>query len=173
VSYPARFQLVMAANPWPCARPPVDCECAPNTRRRYQQRLSGPLLDRIDLRVCVDAVPHGDLLQVGDSECSAIVAARVAAARSAAAQRWRKTPWRVNSAVPGAALRSGAWAPARPALEAAEAYLRRGALSARGFDRVLRLAWTVADLAGHDSPTAGDVAEALYYRTGDSTAWAA
>ncbi|MDT4894126.1 MAG: magnesium chelatase family protein [Pseudonocardiales bacterium] len=144
VSYPARFQLVMAANPCPCARPPADCDCAPNTRRRYQQRLSGPLLDRIDLRVSVDAVPHGDLLGAGDGEGSAAVAARVAAARAAAAQRWQGTPWRVNAVVPGAALRSGGWAPARSALEAAETYLRRGALSARGFDRVLRLAWTLS-----------------------------
>ncbi|PZS14883.1 MAG: Mg chelatase-like protein [Pseudonocardiales bacterium] len=174
VSYPARFLLVLAANPCPCGSAARTCVCAPQSRRRYQQRLSGPLLDRIDVRVHVDAVPHGDLF--GDAvgrENSQSVAARVADARAAAAERWCRSPWRVNGAAPGAALRSAPWALPHAVLRPAEAYLQRGEISARGFDRVLRLAWTVADLAGHLRPDTGDVAEALFFRTGSSGAWAA
>ena len=174
VSYPARFLLVLAANPCPCGSRARDCVCPPQARRRYQQRLSGPLLDRIDVRVHVDPVPHADLFDdAADRESSQAVAARVASARAAAAARWRLTPWRMNGAVPGAALRAAPWALPHAVLQPAEAYLRRGEISARGFDRVLRLAWTVADLAGRASPDTGDVAEALYFRTGSSGAWAA
>jgi magnesium chelatase family protein len=174
VSYPARFLLVLAANPCPCGSRTRDCVCPPQARRRYQQRLSGPLLDRIDVRVLVDPVPHADLFaDTAGRENSATVAGRVVAARAAAADRWRHTPWRVNAAVPGAALRAAPWALAQPVLRPAEAYLQRGEISARGFDRVLRLAWTIADLAGRSCPQTGDVAEALYFRTGSSDAWAA
>lgn len=167
VTYPARFLLVLAANPCPCAKPARDCTCAPAARRRYQQRLSGPLLDRVDVRVQVDPVPHGELFDAAPArETSAAVAARVAAARGAAASRWAGTPWRVNGDVPGPALRSSRWRLPRTVLAAAERHLERGQLSARGFDRVLRLAWTLADLAGSESPTADDIAEALFLRTG-------
>ncbi|MEP7020343.1 MAG: YifB family Mg chelatase-like AAA ATPase, partial [Pseudonocardiales bacterium] len=174
VSYPARFLLVLAANPCPCGSRASDCVCQPQSRRRYQQRLSGPLLDRIDVRVQVDPVPHADLFDdAAGRESSQAVAARVASARAAAAERWRRTPWRVNGAVPGAALRAAPWALPHAVLQPAEQYLQRGQISARGFDRVLRLAWTVADLAGRAHPDTGDVAEALYFRTGSSSAWAA
>lgn len=174
VSYPARFQLVLAANPCPCANASGECECAPWVRRRYQQRLSGPLLDRIDVRVHVDAVAHAELFDLAEHrEPSAVVARRVAAARAAAAERWAGTPWRCNADVPGAALRSLPWALPRAVLAPAEGYLQRGELSARGFDRVLRLAWTVADLGGHNSPTPADVGEALFFRTGRTEGWAA
>jgi magnesium chelatase family protein len=174
VNYPARFLLVLAANPCPCGSKPRECTCPPQARRRYQQRLSGPLLDRIDVRVHVDAVPHAELFEVADErESSAVVAARVAAARAAAAQRWQSTPWRCNGEVPGSALRSRPWVLARAVLSPAEAYLQRGQLSARGFDRVLRVAWSVADLAGRTSPSSVDVAEALFFRTGSAEGWAA
>jgi magnesium chelatase family protein len=174
VSYPACFLLVLAANPCPCGSKARECMCAPQARRRYQQRLSGPLLDRIDVRVHVDPVPHAALFDVAEQrESSAVVAGRVAAARAAAAERWLTTPWRCNGEVPGAALRARPWALARDVLAPAECYLQRGQISARGFDRVLRLAWSVADLAGRDSPSAVDVAEALFFRTGNADGWAA
>jgi magnesium chelatase family protein len=174
VRYPARFLLVLAANPCPCGSKARECVCPPQARRRYQQRLSGPLLDRIDVRVHVDAVPHADLFDLAEQrEPSAVVAARVATARAAAAARWVATPWRCNGEVPGSALRARPWALARDVLAPAEAYLQRGQLSARGFDRVLRLAWSVSDLAGRASPSAVDVAEALFFRTGSSEGWAA
>jgi magnesium chelatase family protein len=174
VSYPARFLLVLAANPCPCGSWARDCVCPPQARRRYQQRLSGPLLDRIDVRVHVDPVPHAALFDdPAGRETSQTAAVRVVAARAAAAERWCRTPWRVNGAVPGAALRAAPWALPHAVLQPAEAYLQRGEISARGFDRVLRLAWTVADLAGRGSPDTRDVAEALYFRTGSNGAWAA
>ena len=172
VRYPARFQLVIAANPCPCARG-VDCECAPAQRRRYQHRLSGPLLDRIDVRVCVQPVSHAQLRAAGSGEPTEAVAGRIAAARSAAATRWRDTPWQCNGAAPGPVLRSGRYALPRESLAAAEQFLHRGTLSARGYDRVLRIAWTIADLAGRTAPHRDDVAEALYFRMGEASSWAA
>jgi magnesium chelatase family protein len=174
VTYPARFLLALAANPCPCGSRARECTCPPQSRRRYQQRLSGPLLDRIDLRVHVDPLPPAELFAAGDDrESSAVVASRVLAARAAAAQRWRQTAWRLNGAAPGSVLRSSPWALPRAALVPAEHYLQRGEISARGFDRVLRLAWTAADLAGRTVPNAADVNEALFFRTGSSEAWAA
>jgi magnesium chelatase family protein len=174
VTYPARFLLVLAANPCPCGSRARDCVCPAHVRRRYQHRLSGPLLDRIDVRVEVDPVAHAELFDSGaQRETSAVVAIRVAAARDAAAQRWRATPWSHNNEVPGAVLRARPWALPRDTLTPAENYLQRGQLSARGFDRVLRLSWTIADLSGRSSPTSTDVAEALFFRTGHSEVWAA
>jgi magnesium chelatase family protein len=173
VSYPARFQLVLAANPCPCGRPGPRCECAPHVRRRYQHRLSGPLLDRVDLRVAVEAVGHVELLTDAPPEPTHVVALRVAAARRAALERWTGTPWQVNADVPGAALRARRWALPKPALGLAEEFLVRGQLTARGLDRVLRLSWTIADLAGRTVPSGDDVGEALFFRTGEIGAWAA
>jgi magnesium chelatase family protein len=174
VRYPARFQLVLAANPCPCGQPPLQCTCPPTSRRRHEHRLSGPLMDRIDLRVQVDPVAHADLFDVtAVREASATVAARVLAAREAARERWRDTPWEVNASIPGSTLRRAPWLFPRPVLRPARTFLEQGSLSARGFDRVLRIAWTLADLAGRGTPDADDVAEALYFRTGRETSWAA
>jgi magnesium chelatase family protein len=174
VRFPARFQLVLAANPCPCGRRGFECECPPPVVRRYRQRLSGPLLDRVDVRVVVDPISPADMfVEVGRAESSATVAERVRAARAAASDRWAGTAWRVNGEVPGPALRERPWRLPRTVLAEAEAHLERGELSGRGFDRVIRMAWTVADLAGHPNPDAGDVAEALFYRVGRGSAWAA
>jgi magnesium chelatase family protein len=97
----------------------------------------------------------------------------VAAARAAAAERWRGQRWQLNADVPGATLRTSPRLLPRPALRPAQLFLDRGALSARGFDRVLRLAWTIADLAGRAVPRAEEVSEALFYRTGQVNSWAA
>jgi magnesium chelatase family protein len=174
VRYPARFQLVLAANPCPCAQRRNLCVCAPQVRRRHAQRLSGPLLDRIDLRVQVEPVTQAELFDpIADRETSDDVRRRVASARAAARERWAGTPWRVNAAVPGATLRSPRWLLPHATLRPAQRFLDRGELSARGFDRVLRLAWTVADLAGRDAPGLGEMDEALFYRTGQADQWAA
>lgn len=174
VRYPARFQLVLAANPCSCAKRAVDCECPAQARRRHQMRLSGPLMDRVDLRVEVEPVAHAELFEIaGARETSATVADRVAAARGRAAARWRTTPWRVNGAVEGSTLRSAQWLPSHEVLRPAEDYLERGVLTARGLDRVLRIAWTIADLAERERPSLGDVSEALYFRTGKPQSWAA
>jgi magnesium chelatase family protein len=167
--YPARFLLVLAANPCGCSTSSAaagSCTCSPLIRRRYLSRLSGPLLDRVDLQVRMDPVSRTELLaDRRHVEHTATVAARVLVARSRAAARLAGSPWRTNSDVPGRELRDR-WAPARTALVAAERALDAGRLSARGLDRVLRVAWTLADLADRSRPTADDVDEALYLRTG-------
>ncbi|MFE0804171.1 YifB family Mg chelatase-like AAA ATPase [Streptomyces sp. NPDC058812] len=169
VRFPARFLMVLAANPCPCGRFSQKedlCECSPSAIRRYQARLSGPLLDRVDLRVEVERITRSQLAGVDPrGDTTATVADRVRAARDRAAARLAGTPWRSNSEVPGRELRSR-WYAAPGALEDAERSLERGVLTARGLDRVLRVAWTVADLVGHDRPDASDVALALQLRTG-------
>ncbi|MER6785028.1 YifB family Mg chelatase-like AAA ATPase [Streptomyces sp. NPDC000658] len=169
VRFPARFLMVLAANPCPCGRfsqRDTLCECAPSAIRRYQARLSGPLLDRVDLRVEVDPVSRAELAHRGPGgESTRTVADRVRAARERASARLAGTPWRTNSEVPGRELRNR-WHAATGAMDEAERSLERGVLTARGLDRVLRVAWTVADLVGHDRPDAMDVALALQLRTG-------
>lgn len=166
---PARFMLVLAANPCPCGRHSLlgGCDCSPSAVRRYQARLSGPLLDRVDLRVEVEAVSRSDLIGQAGGESSAIVAARVGEARARAAVRYAETPWTLNSEVPGHAIRTR-WQVAPGALHCVERDMERGLLTARGLDRVLRVAWTLADLAGHDRPDPDDVLRALQLRTGFS-----
>ncbi|MEV0240102.1 YifB family Mg chelatase-like AAA ATPase [Streptomyces sp. NPDC050674] len=168
VRFPAKFLMVLAANPCPCGRFSQRddlCECPPSAVRRYQARLSGPLLDRVDLRVEVDRVTRAQLTAGARGEATAAVADRVRAARGRAAERLAGTPWRTNSEVPGRELRSR-WHAMPGAMDEAERNLERGVLTARGLDRVLRVAWTVADLVGHDRPDATDVALALQLRTG-------
>ncbi|WP_329462774.1 YifB family Mg chelatase-like AAA ATPase [Streptomyces sp. NBC_01431] len=171
VRLPARFQMVLAANPCPCGRHTLHgagCECPASMIRRYQARLSGPLLDRVDLRVEVEPVRREDLLGGGGRrEPSSAVAGRVLAARERTAARLDGTPWTSNSEVPGHELRTR-WLTAPGALTGAERDMERGLLTARGLDRVLRVAWTIADLAGDDRPDAGHVALALELRTGIS-----
>jgi magnesium chelatase family protein len=180
VSYPARFQLVLACNPCACgARKDVDCACSAEARRRYRRRLSGPLLDRIDLRIPIDPVSRADLMaEPGGPEARAIessaqVAVRVLRARSAARERWLAAGWLTNAEVPGPVLRSRRWRPGRAALALLDEELERGWLSARGCDRVLKVAWTLADLAGRCAPGQAEVAEAIGLRTGRGLAVAA
>ncbi|WP_063004284.1 YifB family Mg chelatase-like AAA ATPase [Nocardia salmonicida] len=161
--YPARFQLVLAANPCPCAPArDVDCICAPLARRRYLGKLSGPLLDRIDIWVQM----HGQAgATFGDeqAESSTTVAARVAGARARAAQRWSADGWTTNAEVPGHVLRKRFTLP-RESIAPIEAALRLGRMSARGADRAIRVAWTVCDLRDGDLPTVQDVMSSLNFR---------
>lgn len=165
-SYPARFQLVLAANPCPCASPGGDhaCVCSSMTRRRYVTKLSGPLLDRIDLHVTLLPVTRRALLDDAAAvESSATVAARVAAARAAAAARLAPVGLRRNAEVTGPDLR-GRWRLGRPVMRHVETALDQGKLSARGVDRVLRIGWTLADLGGRTSPGSEELGEALGMR---------
>ncbi|MFG2823650.1 YifB family Mg chelatase-like AAA ATPase [Kitasatospora sp. NPDC048365] len=166
---PARFLLCLAANPCPCGQYSMrggGCECTPVMVNRYQARLSGPLLDRVDLQVQVAAVTKTELMERDrTSETTATVAARVRAARERAAARLVDTPWRTNGEVPGHELRTR-WRLAPGSLADAERDLERGLLTARGLDRVLRVAWTVADLAGRPRPERSDIRTALTLRTG-------
>jgi magnesium chelatase family protein len=162
--FPARFTLLLAANPCPCARGPgrqPGCDCTPAVRRRYLARLSGPLLDRVDVKVEFLPVSRGELLSDATfAESSATVAARVETARHRAATRLQDTPWRLNAEIPGSELRRS-YAPAPGALVPLERAMDLGQISARGVHRVIRVAWTLADLAGVPRPTADQTAAAL------------
>lgn len=168
-TYPARFQLVLAANPCPCARgsgDALECTCPPRRRRDYLARISAPLLDRVDLVCHVAAVSAADL--AADRrfvEPTAVVAARVQAARELAAERFRGSRVRVNADMSGADLR-GRWAPTRAARRRAERAVAQGSLTLRGLDRILRVAWTIADLSSGRAPDVGEVEEALALRHG-------
>ena len=162
--FPARFTMVLAANPCPCAKmagPADGCRCSPAMRRRYLGRISGPLLDRIDVKIELEPVGRRELLNDRTfAESSRTVALRVIQARDRAAHRLRGTPWRLNAEVPGSELRR-AWPPAPGSLAAVERSLERGQISARGVVKVIRVAWTIADLAGRQRPTSDDCEAAL------------
>jgi len=168
VTFPARFLLVLASNPCRCGNHGSrtrTCSCTPDAVRRYAQRISGPVRDRIDLRIVVEAPTLTSLEEGLGSEPSKVVAERVAEARDRQRHRLAKTPWRLNGDVPGPVLRRDLRPPAGSLGPLHEA-LRKGLLTARGADRVLRLAWTLADLAGRDRPSLADVGEAVGHRLG-------
>jgi magnesium chelatase family protein len=162
--FPARFTLVLAANPCPCARAAglaEGCHCSPSARRRYLGRISGPLLDRVDVKIELEPVGRQELLNDRNfAESSQTVALRVVQARERAAHRLRGTPWRLNAEVPGSELRR-TWPPAPGSLRVLERSLERGQISARGLVKVIRVAWTIADLAGKSGPTRDECAIAL------------
>ena len=166
VTYPARVQLVAAMNPCRCGHlsdPGLACARAPRCAADYQSKLSGPLLDRIDLHIEVPALSAADLSLPPPAESSAQVAARVAAARARQTERYRGTAIRTNAEADGDALTAHSTPDAdgqRLLTQAAET-LR---LSARGYTRVLRVSRTIADLAGSDGVARIHVAEALSYR---------
>jgi magnesium chelatase family protein len=177
--FPARFQLVMAANPCPCgnfAGKARACVCASSARMAYLGKLSGPLLDRIDVRLRLQPVSPAQItlarlgaLQLGRS--SNEIRERVIQARNRAKQRLSGTPWLVNAQVPGAYLRRHLQI-ARDVAAPLNLALERGVLSMRGYDRCLRLAWSSADLAGRSAIAAEDVAKAILLRGGDGvTSW--
>ena len=164
--YPARFQLVLAANPCPCglaAGKGLECTCTAQQRRRYFSRLSGPLLDRVDLQLTVQRVSLGDYFGTDTPENTETVGARVQRARDRQRERLRPLGCETNAEVTGALLRD-LLRPPVGATAALDRAMERQLLTARGYDRVLRVAWTIADLAGHGVPDADDVGQALAFR---------
>lgn len=237
-TFPARFQLVLASNPCPCGRygsPDEECTCTPIARRRYLARLSGPLLDRVDIRLSVRRIGLAALRIRSDPEAepapasgltrgpgshpqpdadpsptsgvasglrlpsgvasdlripsgaesdprfpsgpdaatppapvtaSALLRERVVTARATAAARLAGTDWTRNADVSGAWLRTGALRLPRATVGALDRALDRGAITMRGYDRTLRLAWTMADLDGASTPTGHHIGAALFLRRG-------
>ncbi|MGO2750011.1 MAG: YifB family Mg chelatase-like AAA ATPase [Pseudoclavibacter sp.] len=180
-AYPAEMQLVLAANPCPCGNhgdPDAQCRCDASAPRRYLARLSGPLLDRIDLQLRVERVSAARVrlvdheAQLADTAVSAArptlstAAARqlVLQARSRARHRLTSTPWSVNARVVSRWLRAPENRPRREAYAPLAVALERGQVTMRGHDRVLRVAWTIADLAGAPRPELEHIHEALSYR---------
>ena len=161
VAFPARFLFVAAMNPCPCGEggPPGSCRCSDVSRLRYTRRLSGPLLDRFDLRLAVDRPDVADLLGGPPGESTADVAVRVLAARARAAARGV----RCNAELPGAGL-EGVIRLQPAAARVLEYRLRVGSLSARGLHRIQRVARTVADLGDAPDVTEEHVCTALELR---------
>jgi len=162
--FPARFQLVAAMNPCPCGytgHPARACSCTPAQVANYHARLSGPMLDRIDLTIEVPPVSYSDLAGRPAGESSAAVRARVVQARERQMSR---------QGMPNARLEAGRveelCAPDSAGAALAEAAMRRLNLSARAYHRVLRVARTLADLSGDERPGAMHMAEAIQYRRG-------
>ncbi len=176
VTLPARGLLVFACNPCPCgnysARPGTDkCVCDERPRRDYRRKISGPIADRIDITRHV-VTSHGTASDLGRAaEPSAAVRQRVAAARDRQNARFAGRGWRLNSQVPSARLKDE-WPVSPAGRREAERVAYAGKLSARGLVRVLRLAWTLADLrsvrTGEDlTPDVEEVRTALRLRAGD------
>jgi magnesium chelatase family protein len=173
-TFPANTQLVLAANPCPCGREdddPLACTCTPIARRRYLGRLSGPLLDRVDLQIRVRRVTAAQMRLADDSGgrlSTAQAAGQVAQARGAAIERLAGTGWRSNAQVSTGWLtgeeRGGRRLP-RSTTAPLDRAFDRGALSMRGYHRVLRVGWSVADLAGATVPTADHLGMALAFRS--------
>jgi magnesium chelatase family protein len=167
--FPGRFQLVMAANPCPCGQygsRDSDCVCPPHSRRRYLARISGPLLDRIDIQLKVTRVTAAQL-KLGDESprtTTAEARTRVSAAREAAAVRLDGTPWKLNSQVPGTWLRSKRMRLSGATTVSIDRALERGGITMRGYDRVLKVGWTLADLGGAAVPGPDHIGRALYLR---------
>jgi magnesium chelatase family protein len=160
--FPASFQLIAAMNPCPCGylgHYSARCHCSPDLVKRYRQRISGPLMDRIDLHVNVPALAPRDLEQQEPGERSSIVRERVRGARERQLDRQGKPNARIDAGELEAMLQLESHA--RHLLRDAAA---RMGLSARGHHRVLRVARTVADLASRKAVTESDIAEALHYR---------
>ena len=165
-TFPSRFMLVAAMNPCRCGWYGTDndtCHCSPADVRRYRSRVSGPLLDRIDVFLWVEALRYEDLSKYGEGEPSAVIRARVNAARDIQRRRFEGSGIRSNSEMDQAALREFC------ALDDAGSELMRRAysaldMSARAYDRTLRLARTIADLAGSERIAVGHLAEAMSYR---------
>ena len=162
-SFPARFQLVAAMNPCPCGHagdPDATCRCPTGVPERYAARVSGPLRDRIDLWAWMPHVSAAEMLGAGDPDASSVVRARISTARATQSARNGGTP---NGRLSGRRLRAAARlsAEARARMRQVDA---RERFSARGTDRTLRVALTIADLAGADAVTADHIAEAARYR---------
>ncbi|HET7327995.1 MAG TPA: YifB family Mg chelatase-like AAA ATPase [Nocardioidaceae bacterium] len=169
--FPARFLLVLAANPCPCGRGNQgdSCDCPPAALRRYRARISGPIRDRLDMRRTVRPVTARAMrAELERAESSSSIAARVAEAVERQRHRLAGTPWLRNGELPGPDLRR-LFPPERDAMRVVEDGIARHRLTARGADRVLRLAWTIADLAGAGRPGIDEVSEAYLLRDSEAS----
>ena len=165
-TFPARFQLIAAMNPCPCGYltdPQRECLCSPRQISGYQQKISGPLLDRIDLHLSVPRLTPDELDQGPTGEDSLLVRARVLTARARQAQRITRGKGHLNAHMTQAQLREFCPldAEGRKLLRQA---VERFSLSARGYDKILRIGRTLADLDASDTITVTHVAEAIHYR---------
>ena len=173
LTFPARFVLVAAMNPCPCGffnDPTRECRCTPPIIQRYVSKISGPLLDRIDIHIDVPAVRYKELRGPAPGESSADVRARVVAARRRQLARFRGEKFYANAQMPARLIRKYCEIDSESEKLLETAITRLG-LSARAHDRILKVARTIADLAGSDRIVSKHLSEAVQYRTLDRTYW--
>ena len=169
VTYPAKFMLICAMNPCKCGwygHPSGRCKCTPAEVKKYRRKISGPLLDRIDIQVHVRPVPLKDLSERKPAESSADIRARVVAARERQCARYEGTKTRCNADMLPAQLAEFC-RPDAAGQALLDAAFKKLGMTARSYDRILRLARTIADLAGEEQISAGHIAEAIQYRSMD------
>jgi magnesium chelatase family protein len=174
LTFPARFLLATAMNPCPCGYfndPTRECRCTPPQIQRYVAKISGPLLDRIDIHIDVPAVRYKELRQPPPQEDSAGVRERVAAARRRQLERFRGVKIFANAQMPSKLIRQFCQIDAAGEKHLEQAVTRLG-LSARAHDRILKVARTIADLDGSEAIAGRHLSEAVQYRTLDRTYWA-
>lgn len=174
VTFPCRFMLVAAMNPCPCGYfgdPRRDCRCTPLQIQRYRNRISGPLLDRIDLHIEVPSVRYSDLASLEHGESSAAIRERVVAARRHQQDRFRDTPGVHCNATMRAAEVQRYARPDAQGRELLRAAVNDLHLSARAYDRILKVARTIADLDGSKEVRAPHISEAIQYRMLDRQVW--
>jgi magnesium chelatase family protein len=174
LTYPARFMLAAAMNPCPCGYfgdPNHECTCSPPQIQRYVSKISGPLLDRIDIHVEVAALPYNQMIQAPTGDTSADIAARVNKARVTQLERFKDVPGQYcNAHMRSKELRVYC-IQEKGAENLIESAIHRLGLSARAYDRILKVARTIADLEGSDLLKAEHLSEAIQYRSLDRTYW--
>ena len=174
VEYPANFTLVAAMNPCPCGyynHPTKECTCSPGSVHRYMGRISGPLLDRIDLQVEVIPVEPAELTSAAPGEPSSAIRERVIRAREVQAERFRGVEGVHTNSMMGSSLLRSCCRLDGASAALLERAMERLSLSARAYDRILKVARTIADLAGREQITAQEIAEAVGYRSLDRGNW--
>lgn len=171
MTFPSEFMLVAAMNPTPDGKMPGESRCSPREIQNYLGRISGPLLDRIDLHIEVPSVPFRDITSARPGESSAAIRARVVAARERQLTRFAQRPRIKCNARMGARELKQYCALEEPTLELLKVAMSDMKLSARAYDRILKVARTIADLAGSDRITGDHVSEAIQFRSLDRQIW--
>jgi magnesium chelatase family protein len=174
VDFPASFMLISSMNPCPCGfynHPEKECSCAPGAVHKYLNRISGPLLDRIDLHVEVTPVPFGDLNTQKTGESSDLIRKRVISARKIQAERYKNNPGIYCNAQMNSKLLTEVCIVNTPGQSLLKTAIAKLNLSARAFDRILKVSRTIADLAGSETIEPEHLAEAITYRNLDREGW--
>jgi magnesium chelatase family protein len=170
--FPAHFQLTAAMNPCKCGFYPdrSRCHCLPGEIHRYLHRISRPLLDRIDICTEISRVEYRDLTKIGENESSARIRQRVEAAQHIQAKRYENCSWQFNSQLTGSAIRQFCPLGSKEQKIMEQAFERMN-LSARAYHRIIKVARTIADLAGEDAIREPHLLEAIGYRSADLKFW--
>lgn len=175
VDYPASFMLVASMNPCPCGyynHPDRECVCAPGMVQKYLSRISGPLLDRIDIHIEIVPVPFEKLSEQCDAEHSSLIRERVISARQVQAERFKDTPGVYCNAQMSSKLLRKYATPDEAGSTLLKNAMQRLNLSARAYDRILKVSRTIADMEGSESIFSNHIAEAINYRNLDREGWA-